>query len=54
MAGLSLVFLDPEIKPIALTPPGLVAGDIVHLDESPIASVSLGPTSHAPAASTVV
>ncbi|MEL7073989.1 MAG: DPP IV N-terminal domain-containing protein, partial [Planctomycetota bacterium] len=32
--GWVLCSLDPEIKPIALTPPGLVAGDIVHLDES--------------------
>ena len=32
--GWQLCSLDPHIDPIDLTPPGLVAGDIVHLDES--------------------
>ena len=32
--GWQLCSLDPNIDPIALTPPGLVAGEIVHLDES--------------------
>ena len=32
--GWQLCSLDPQVDPVALTPPGLVAGDIVHLDES--------------------
>ena len=32
--GWQLCSLDPQVEPIALTPPGLVAGDIVDLDES--------------------
>ena len=31
--GWQLCSLDPRVDPIALTPPGLVAGDIAHVDE---------------------